>query len=524
MKRELQADIVIIGGGTGGCAAALGALKSGKRVIMTEETEWLGGQLTSQAVPPDEHPWIEQFGCTASYRQFRNQVRKYYRDFYPLTDQARQNPVLNPGGGWVSRLCYDPRIAVSVIDNMLAPYLHSTQLTLLKLVRPISASMAGDSISSITVSHQLSGDEFELVAPYFLDASEYGDVLPLTNTEYVTGAESQSDTDEPHAVVGEAQPDNMQAFTYCFAMEHIEGEDFTIAKPEQYDFWKNYQAEFWPAKHLSMMGLIPHSLEPIEYGLFEGSRPVSLFSYRQIVKKSHFTSSAFQGDVSLVNWPQNDYWLGSIIDTDEQTKEKHLEAGKQLSLSLLYWLQTEIPRANGKQGYAGLRLRPDMMGTTDGLAMHPYIRESRRIKAQFTVLEQHIATACRPNGVAEQFDDSVGIGCYRIDLHPSTGGDNFIDISTVPFQIPLGSLIPIRVKNLIAAGKNLGVTHITNGCYRLHPVEWNIGEAAGYLAAFCLDEQSTPMSVHQTVDKLRSYQTRLTQAGIEIKWPTLRPV
>src|SRR5947199_10288236 len=61
---ELGADVVIIGGGTGGCAAALAAARGGARVVMTEETDWIGGQLTSQAVPPDEHPWIESFGCT----------------------------------------------------------------------------------------------------------------------------------------------------------------------------------------------------------------------------------------------------------------------------------------------------------------------------------------------------------------------------------------------------------------------------------------------------------------------------
>jgi len=29
---------------------------------MSEEYDWIGGQLTSQAVPPDEHSWVEQFG------------------------------------------------------------------------------------------------------------------------------------------------------------------------------------------------------------------------------------------------------------------------------------------------------------------------------------------------------------------------------------------------------------------------------------------------------------------------------
>jgi len=59
--RELECEIAVIGGGVGGYAAALAALRNGRRVILTEETRWIGGQLTSQAVPPDEHPWIEQF-------------------------------------------------------------------------------------------------------------------------------------------------------------------------------------------------------------------------------------------------------------------------------------------------------------------------------------------------------------------------------------------------------------------------------------------------------------------------------
>src|SRR3712207_8972640 len=50
---------------------------------------------------------------------------------------------------------------------------------------------------------------------------------------------------------------------------------------------------------------------------------------------------------------------------------------------------------------------------------------------------------------------------------------------SLPFQVPLGAMIPVRVNNLIAGCKNIGTTHVTNGCYRLHPVEWTIGEAAG---------------------------------------------
>ena len=98
---------------------------------------------------------------------------------------------------------------------------------------------------------------------------------------------------------------------------------------------------------------------------------------------------------------------------------------------------------------------------------------------------------------AEKFPDSVGTGSYRIDLHPSSGGDNYIDVSSLPFQIPLGALIPQRVENLLPACKNIGTTHITNGCYRLHPVEWTIGEAVGELVAFCTAKKRVPRQVRK---------------------------
>jgi len=185
-------------------------------------------------------------------------------------------------------------------------------------------------------------------------------------------------------------------------------------------------------------------------------------------------------------------------------------------------MQTEAPRTDGKLGYPGLRLRNDVFGTEDGLALYPYIRESRRIKAEFTVLEQHICPDARGEGNSEEFFDSVGVGSYRIDLHPSTGNRNYIDISSYPFQIPLGCLIPIRVNNLLPAAKNIGTTHITNGCYRLHPVEWNIGESVGFLAAYCMDKKQIPRSVRHNKDRLEDFQKLLIHQGVEIDWPKLR--
>lgn len=186
---------------------------------------------------------------------------------------------------------------------------------------------------------------------------------------------------------------------------------------------------------------------------------------------------------------------------------------------MLYWLQTEAPRPDGGRGWPGLRLRPDVTGTDDGFAQAPYIRESRRIRAQYTVVEGDLSVAARGSNAPAVFPDSVGVGMYRIDLHPSTGGDTYIDVASVPFEIPLGALIPVRMRNLLPACKNVGTTHITNGAFRLHPVEWGIGEAVGWLSAFCLDRSSDPRDVRDTPGMLGDFQSLLERNGVELHWP-----
>jgi hypothetical protein len=144
----------------------------------------------------------------------------------------------------------------------------------------------------------------------------------------------------------------------------------------------------------------------------------------------------------------------------------------------------------------------------------------------FTVLEEHVGkenrsliTGNKNNNTAADFYDSIGIGYYHIDLHPSSGGNNYIDFDSLPFQIPLGALIPARVENLIPANKNIGTTHLTNGCYRLHPVEWNIGESAGLLVAFAISKKVIPRTVREKKELLIEFQNLARTRGIETHWP-----
>jgi hypothetical protein len=528
---EISADIVIVGGGLGGCAAAAAVLGNGHTVILTEPTDWIGGQLTAQAVPPDEHPWIEQFGRNASYQALRRGIRDYYHRHYPLTAQARATEHLNPGNGGVSRLCHEPRAALAVLTDMLAPYASSRRLLVLLSHEPVRAEVQGDRVRAVTVRDRQTGQVRSLAAPYFLDATELGDLLPLAGVEFVTGAEAQAQTGEPHAAAA-PRPENQQAITCCFAVDYLEGQDHTIERPREYGFWRDYIPALkppWPGRLLDLNYTDPITRKPASRGFDPRGNGAGLWVYRRILDPRNFQPGSYPGSTgtTLVNWPQNDYWLGPLVGdaVTSDLAQRHVTRAKQLSLSLLYWLQSECPRPDAEAGWKGLRLRSDLVGTDDGLAKSPYIRESRRIAAEFTVLEQHVGTDAR-RGVqkhedlhSERFADSIGVGSYRIDLHPSTGGDNYIDISSLPFQIPLGAIIPRRVENLLPACKNVGTTHITNGCFRLHPVEWAIGEAAGTLSAHCLEQRLSPRSVRNTPKRLADFQALLIARGVEITWP-----
>jgi hypothetical protein len=506
---ERRCDILVVGGGLGGVAAALAATARGHSVVMSEPTGWLGGQLTSQAVPPDEHRWIERCGCTASYRRLRDAIRAHYRVHYPLTDRARLQPDLNPGACAVSRLGHEPRVALAVLHAMLATALADERLAVLRRHAPVGAAVDRDRVDAVT----LAGPDGEVTvwADWFLDASETGALLPLAGAEHVTGFESRERTGEPHGPP-EDQPDNLQPVTVCFAIEHRAGEDHTIERPAEYE---RLAARFsWVAPDPRTLRPVERRFEPnpqedpfaVGPDFDDPDLDKDLWRFRRIAARGLFAPGAYPSDITLVNWPQVDY-------TDEPVLDGPDDGARALSRCFLHWMQTE-------SGWPGLRLRADVLGDTpDGLAMAPYVREARRLRALRTVAEQDIALAVRGRHGAVRFTDSVGIGHYRIDLHPSTGGDPYVDLACCPFELPLGALVPVRLENLVAAGKCMATTHITNGAYRLHPVEWNAGEAAGHLAAFCRERRTAPRAVCAQPALLARLQAELDAAGFERAWP-----
>lgn len=510
-------DIAIIGAGMGGVAAALAACDAGKSVMLTEPTAWIGGQITSQGVSAlDEHQHIEHYGGTRSYVALREGIRAYYRARYGVDAMPNGAP-LNPGDGWVSRLCFEPRAGLQVLQDLLAPHVASGRLSILLEREPVAAQVKDGRV--ISVEMQRKGSErsdpyehCEIHAQYFLDATELGDLLPLTRTAYVTGAESRLDTHEADAL---PQPESrmIQGFTFCFAVEYCEGETHVIEKPRDYERMRDEQPYTLTLK--SKDG------SPRPFKMFAaGEVGLPFWTYRRLLSRDLLDPQGTHGlrDLTLINWNSNDYHARSIIDVSDAERDDILDEAKHLSLGFLYWLQTECPRDDGGFGYPELKLRPDVMGTGDGLSMAPYIRESRRIIALKRIVAQEILAASRPNAKQAAFGDSVGVGWYPMDLHPAVGNMKSMFEPTLPFQIPLGALIPIKTKNLIAANKNIGTTHLSNGSYRLHPVEWNIGESAGTLAALCCECGKSPREMRELPAHFAQLQDRLRARGVPLNW------
>ncbi len=508
--RVIDCDILIVGGGTGGIAAALQASASGVSVCLTEETDWLGGQMTSQGVSAlDENYLVETSGATLKYQQLRHKIREHYCTKYQLSSSGQTQTALNPGNCWVSRLSFEPTVAEDVLEQLISPTRNNGSLAVFLRTKVFAVQQTSGKICTVHTINLDNGEELEFHPKICLDATELGDLLPLCQAEYRIGAESSLETLEPHAPLA-ANPDNVQDFTFPFAVEFRPGENHTITKPPLYD-------QFKQTGIFSFFGYKMFHPTTEEQANGNTRQLLPFWTYRRLLDCTNWLNPPYDHDLAMINWMGNDLRGENIIDQTNIKAAERLSLGKALSLGLLYWLQTEAPRDDGGSGYVELAMQKEVMGSSDGLSKYPYIRESRRIKAVHTIIEQEIGSATNTGARARNFSDTVGIGLYPIDIHgpeEKPGGAQ----PTKPFQLPLGALIPLRPANLIASAKNIGTTHITNGAYRLHPIEWGIGEAAGVLAATAVKHKINPGKVLKNKPLLRHLQHTLVSLGVPLYW------
>ena len=98
-------DVVVVGGGTGGTAAAIEAARDGASVLVVEESPWLGGMLTSAGVSAIDGNYRLRGGL---FGEFTDSLAAHYGGYEALKS------------GWVSNILFNPAVGADILANMAA--------------------------------------------------------------------------------------------------------------------------------------------------------------------------------------------------------------------------------------------------------------------------------------------------------------------------------------------------------------------------------------------------------------------
>ena len=532
---DLSFPILIVGGSTAAYSATLAALKAGANVCLVQPQKVLGGQFTTQALPASDDGKLlqkkpsnlidsEKFAISKTQKAFRDRARQLQK--------VNGKAIDNPGGGWVSPFAVTPVNAAQALNQGIIPYLTNGQLTLIAFAEPIEVLITESAgqlrrVTGVVFQDRQTNHRFTVNANIVMEATDLGDLLELGQIESRVGQESRHQTGES-ALPETPYPMCQQAITVCAVVEKsASGEGVPIGAPDGYDQvpWLNAQdftSIFWIRKSSTW-----------EKRYFYHNW--GIFRYRRL-QRSQQTNTPKPGDVTVINWATsprgdngnpppnntgeplccgNDYRMGALVGVSIQDRQKHIQQARDRARAYIHYLQTN--------GISDLKPRGDLTWTDDGIALEPYIREARRGVALTTIRHEDVAQKFFGKAArARCFDDSVGIGQYHyLDVHPNDTPGH-VDLGnaniSLPFTIPLTALIPINTNGLILSAKSIGTTHITNSAYRMHPVEWAIGEAGGYLAAFALNQGVEVRQVATEVKLKRQFQGWLAQQGIPLFW------
>ena len=457
-KTSMETDVLVIGGGSSGVAAALSSARESAETTLLEEGPWLGGMLTAAGVSAVDGNTKLPSGI---WGEFRDSLINRYG-----SKKALQT-------GWVSNHLFEPSVGNQIFQNMvkneplLKPYFGAKVIAIKKKEK------------GWKIEFSSSNQTFTLFAKIVIDATELGDIAARVGIPYDIGMDSRQAYGED--IAPEKENDVIQDLTYVMILKD-NAKDMTIEKPEGYDPEVFYCAS--ESDHCKMGEKMNRTLWPKD----------SLLSYGRLPN----------GKV-MINWPinGNDYYTNAIEQTEEE-RHQSFEKAKLKSLQFLYYLQTEL-------GFNTYGLVDDEFPTDDGFPLIPYHRESRRIHGITTLMVNHIA---RPYDQEQAlYRTGVAVGDYPVDHHHASHPDaeNLPELHFYPvpsYNLPMGCLLPQSIDDFIVAEKSISVTNIVNGTTRLQPVVLQIGQAAGVIAALSIKENLSPAKV-----SVRKVQNRLLEQG-----------
>ncbi|MCU0469936.1 MAG: FAD-dependent oxidoreductase [Arcicella sp.] len=443
-KSRFKTDVLIIGGGTSGTMAGIQAARMGVKTIIVEETPWIGGMLTSAGVSAIDGNHNLPSGLWA---EFREKLVKHYGNEEALAS------------GWVSQVMFEPAVAQKILRQMCAK---EPNLSIISSVKWLNIKKKSDGwIADLS-------DDITINAKILIDATELGDVATKMGVKYDVGMEAKSTYNE--RIAPEKANNIVQDLTYTVILKEF-NKNVTINKPA------SYKKE---AFICSCEKLCPDKQMP---RLWDCEK---MKTYGQL-----------QNGKFMINWPinGNDFYV-NMIEMNDTERQEAIRKAKEHTLNFVYFMQTEL-------GWNTLGLA-DEFPTEDKMPLIPYHRESRRIHGLARPNMNHLE---KPYDQAEPlYRTAIAVGDYPIDQHhgKNTNAPDLYYVPVPSFSIPLGSLIPQEVDNLIVAEKSISVSNLVNGASRLQPVVMGIGQAAGTLAALCVQDKTSPQktSIRKVQDNL----------------------
>lgn len=463
--QKLTADVLVVGGGTGGTAAAIQAARRGANTIVVSEFSWLGGMLTSAGVsaPDGNELFSLQTGIWGAF----------------LRELERRHPE-GLDHGWVSLFTYDPRVGAQIFADWVAAL---PNLQWIVGQTPLEVLRRGNTIVGVRFQ------DYVIEAKITLDGTELGEVLALGAVPHRWGWEFQAELEEPSAP--------------------IDANELTQTYPVQAPTWVVVMQDFGDDAVAEEIPPPPNHFPDRFSGAWEGCGADAFLTYGRL-----------PGNRFMINWPihGNDY--GEALDRlvgSEDDRRQFLQEARWHSQSFARHIQQSLGRRYGLAGDIFPANFPD-----GAFALHPYFRESRRLRGLVTVREQDLLpiagglVAPLPVDAAGRVT-AIAVGNYPNDHHYPSGDiplkSRFIRWggrqTGAPFALPYGCLVPAIVDGLLVCEKNISVSHLANGATRLQPVVLAIGQAAGMAAALCVEQGCQPRDL-----SVESLQTALLQDPI----------
>ncbi len=420
-------DVLVVGEGTGGTAAAIQAARTGAQTALVNPLPWYGGMLTSAGVSAIDGNHEMPAGL---WGEFRSALYDYY---------GGPEAVFT---GWVSNTQFEPHVGAAILDSMIQ---EETLLTPFPSTRWDSVWRSGDLWAIRTISE--SGSTQVLKGKILVDGTDLGDVAAAAGADFWVGMDSRSETGE--SMAPEQANTIVQDLTYVAILkDYGEGKASLLETPEGYD----------PEEFFCLCRKRCDDPERIECD--------KMLDYGKLPNNKY-----------MINWPiiGNDYYV-NVMEMDEEERAAAYEQAKLQTRQFVYYLQNEL-------GYTNLGIADDEFPTQDRMALMPYHREGRRIKGLVLTTINHIKSPYESG--SPLYRTGIAVGDYPVDHHHEKNLDApEIDFPMVPsFNIPAGSLVAKDVPNLLMADKSISVTNIANGSTRLQPVILQVGQAAGLMAA-----------------------------------------